>query len=78
MQIIKRETTITPIGTSLSYGYCSFTCIPSATTFCCNTDLCNAYDTTLNHGKCDNYQSYEINNRMSNKDGGHAMPVYES
>jgi len=60
-QSCQRDTFITPIGTSLSYGSCSFTCVPSATTFCCNTDLCNAYDTTLTRKKCDNYQINEGN-----------------
>ena len=58
-QSCQRDTVITPLGTSLSYGSCSFTCIPSATTFCCNKDLCNAYDTTLATKKCDNNLNYE-------------------
>jgi len=54
-QVCKRDNIILPTGNSISQGSCASasTCYNSPTTYCCNTDLCNAYDTNLNIKKCD-------------------------
>jgi hypothetical protein len=49
----QRTSVITPFGTTISTGSCVTTCANGPNTFCCRDDLCNAYDTTLNHRKCD-------------------------
>jgi len=52
-QVCQRTSFLTPFGTTISTGSCATKCIPSAYTYCCKGDLCNSYDTTLNHKKCD-------------------------
>ena len=49
---LKRDTVITPFGTSFTTGSCASACVPSATTYCCNGDLCNSYQNTLNDRLC--------------------------
>jgi hypothetical protein len=51
-QVCQRDTVITPFGTSFTTGSCQSVCVPSATTYCCNGDLCNSYQNTLNDRLC--------------------------
>jgi hypothetical protein len=53
-QSCMRETKIQSYGIQLTRGSCSSTCVSSLTRFCCNTDLCNAYNN--NEVKTTNYQ----------------------
>jgi len=62
-QLCQRASVITPFGTTISTGSCVITCATGPNTYCCKDDLCNAYDTTLNHRKCDahRYESSYLN-----------------
>lgn len=52
-QVCRRDNIILPTGNSISTGSCATSCYNGPTTYCCNTDLCNAYETNLNTKKCD-------------------------
>jgi len=62
-QLCQRTSILTPFGNTISTGSCVTTCATGAYAYCCRDDLCNAYDTTLNHRKCDanRYESSYFN-----------------
>jgi hypothetical protein len=42
-QKCQRTTEYTEFGSTITMGSCETVCVPSATTYCCNTNLCNTY-----------------------------------
>ena len=56
-QVCQRETIITESSTTKANGACLFKCVPSPTTYCCSTNLCNGYHAD-SHRNFFNYASW--------------------
>ena len=55
-QICQRETILTESSSTITNGACVSKCVPSPTTYCCSTNLCNGYQAE-SHRNFFNYAS---------------------
>ena len=57
-QVCQRETLITESSSTITNGACVFKCVPSPTSYCCSTNLCNGYQAESHR----NFYNYATSN----------------